>query len=105
MSVTEEESSQQSQDAMSGGAKRKIRLGAEHMNLQPSAPMSGQKIRKIKKFVFRNQKKYLARLHSSPCRSKSQKKCNSRKLRVSCKYARGSKRTFCRRRSNKNYRS
>lgn len=101
MSVTEESS----QDPMSGGAKRKIRLSGEHMNLQPSAPMSGQKIRKIKPFVFRNQKKYLARLHSSPCRSKSQKKCNSRKLRVSCKYARGAKRTFCRRRSNKNYRS
>jgi hypothetical protein len=101
MSVTEESS----QDPMSGGARRKIHLSGEHMNLQPSAPMSGQKIRKIKPFVFRNQKKYLERLHSSPCRSKSQKKCNSRKLRVSCKYARGAKRTFCRRRSNKNYRS
>lgn len=93
-----------SQEPLSGGA-RKHRLGGEHMNLQPSAPISGQKIRKIKPFVFRDQKKYLARLHSSPCRSKNQKKCNSRKLRQSCKYARGTKRTFCRRRSNKNYRS
>lgn len=105
MSETELSNQSNSQDTLSGGAKRKIRLGAEHMNLQPSAPISGQKIRKIKPFVFRNQKKYLARLHSSPCRSKSQKKCNSRKLRASCKYARGAKRTFCRRRSNKNYRS
>ena len=32
---------------MSGGAKRKIRLSGEHMNLQPSAPISGQKIKKI----------------------------------------------------------
>lgn len=96
-----------SQEPLSGGATRpKIRLGkGEHMNLQPSAPISGQKIRKIKPFVFKNQAKYLARLHSSPCRSKTQKKCNSRKLRQSCKYARGTKRTFCRRRSNKNYRS
>ncbi len=95
-----------SQEPLSGGArKRKIRLGGEHMNLQPSAPISGEKSRKIKPFIFKNQKKYLARLHSSPCRSKSQKKCNSRKLRQSCKYARGTKRTFCRRRSNKNYRS
>ena len=93
-----------SQEPLSGGA-RKHHLGSEHMNLQPSAPISGQKIRKIKPFVFRDQKKYLARLHSSPCRSKSQKKCASRKLRQSCKYARGTKRTFCRRRSNKNYRS
>lgn len=99
------QSQSESQDPMSGGAKRKIRLGGEHMNLQPSAPISGQKIRKIKPFVFRNQKKYLDRLHSSPCRSKSQKKCNSRKLRQSCKYARGTKRSFCRRRTNKNYRS
>jgi hypothetical protein len=38
-------------------------------------------------------------------RYKSQKKCNSRKLRQSCKYARGTKRAFCRRRTNKNYRS
>jgi hypothetical protein len=89
-----------SQEPLTGGA-RKIRLGNEHMNLQPSAPISGQKIRKIKPFVFKNQKKYLARLHSSPCRSKTQKKC---KLRQSCKYARGTKRAFCRRRSNKNYR-
>ena len=41
----------------------------------------------------------------SQFRLKSQKKCNSRKLRTTCKYARGTKRTFCRRRSNKNYRS
>ena len=69
------ENNHESQDplSMSGGAKRKIRLGAEHMNLQPSAPISGQKMRKVKPFVFRNQKKYLERLHSSPCRSKSQK--------------------------------
>jgi hypothetical protein len=105
MSETADNQSESQQDPMSGGAKRKIRLGAEHMNLQPSAPISGQKIRKIKPFVFKNQKKYLERLHSSPCRSKSQKKCNSRKLRVSCKYARGTKRTFCRRRTNKNYKS
>lgn len=91
--------------SLSGGAKRKIRLSGEHMNLQPSAPISGQKMRKVKPFVFRNQTKYLARLHSSPCRSKSQKKCNTRKLRQKCKYARGTKRTFCRRRTNKNYRS
>jgi len=91
-----------SHEPLSGGA-RKIRLGkGEHMNLQPSAPISGQKIRRIKPFVFKNQTKYLARLRSSPCRSKTQKKCNSRK---SCKYARGTKRTFCRRRSNKKYRS
>jgi hypothetical protein len=38
---------------MSGGAKRKIRLANEHMNLQPSAPVSGQKMRKVKPFVFR----------------------------------------------------
>jgi len=87
-----------------GARKRKIGLGGEHMNLQPSAPISGQKIRKVKPFVFRNQKKYLARLLSSPCRSVTKRKCNSRKLRQSCKYARGTKRTFCRRRSNKNYR-
>ena len=90
---------------MSGGAKRKIRLSGEHMNLQQSAPISGQKIKKIKVFRFRDQTKYLARLHSSPCRSKSKKACNSRKHRNTCKYARGTKRTFCRRRSNKNYRS
>lgn len=99
------QSQSESQDPMSGGAKRKIRLGGEHMNLQPSAPISGEKMRKIKPFVFKNQKKYLDRLHSSPCRSKTQKKCNSRKLRQSCKYARGTKRSFCRRRTNKNYRS
>ena len=101
------ENNHESQDplSMSGGAKRKIRLGAEHMNLQPSAPISGQKMRKVKPFVFRNQKKYLERLHSSPCRSKSQKKCNSRKLRQRCRFARGTKRAFCRRRTNKNYRS
>jgi hypothetical protein len=86
-----------------GARKRKIRLSGEHMNLQPSAPISGQKIRKIKPFVFRDQKKYLARLHSSPCRSATARKCKSRKLRQSCKYARGAKRTFCRRRSNKSY--
>ena len=95
-----------SQEPLSGGAtRRKTRLGGEHMNLQPSVPISGQKIRRIKPFVIRDKKKYLARLYSSPCRSKSQKKCNSRKLHQSCKYARGTKRTFCRRRSNKNYRS
>ncbi len=90
-----------------GARKRKIRLGGEHMNLQPSAPISGQKIRKVKPFVFktRDQKKYLARLRASPCRSATQKKCKSRKLRQSCKYARGTKRSFCRRRSNKNYRA
>jgi hypothetical protein len=88
-------------------SKRKIRLGGEHMNLQPSAPISGQKIRKIKPFAFKtsDQKKYLARLRSSPCRSATQKKCKGRKLRQSCKYARGTKRAFCRRRSNKNYRA
>jgi hypothetical protein len=92
-----------------GGArrKRKIRLGGEHMNLQPSAPISGEKIRKIKPFVFktRDQKKYLERLRSSPCRKSTQKKCKGRKLRQSCKYARGTKRAFCRRRTNKNYRA
>jgi len=41
----------------------------------------------------------------SQFRSKTQKKCASRKLKASCKYARGTKRAFCRRRSNKNYRS
>ena len=93
-------------DHLGGARKRKIRLGGEHMNLQPSAPISGEKIRKIKPFVFKtkDQKKYLARLRSSPCRKSTQKKCNSRKLRQSCKYARGTKRAFCRRRSNKNYR-
>ncbi len=47
-----------------GARKRKIRLGGEHMNLQPSAPISGQKIRKIKPFAIktRDQKQYLARL-------------------------------------------
>lgn len=94
-----------SEEPLVGGAKRKIKLGKEHMNLQPSLPISGEKMRKIKPFIFKNQTKYLARLRSSPCRSKSQKKCNSRKLKASCKYARGTKRTFCRRRSNKNYRS
>ncbi len=95
-----------SEEPLSGGrAKPKIKLGNEHMNLQPSLPISGQKMKKIKPFVFKNQTKYLARLHSSPCRSKSQKKCASRKLRQSCKYARGTKRSFCRRRTNKNYRS
>ena len=89
---------------LTGGRRsRKIHLSGEHMNLQPSAPISGQKIRKIKPFVFSNQKKYLARLKSSPCRRASQRKCKSRKLRQSCKMANGTKRTFCRRRSNKNY--
>jgi hypothetical protein len=96
-----------SEDQRGGARKRKIRLGGEHMNLQPSAPISGQKIRKIKPFAFKtsDQKKYLARLRSSPCRSATQKKCKGRKLRQSCKYARGTKRAFCRRRSNKNYRA
>ena len=94
-----------SEEPLSGGAKRKIKLGNEHMNLQPSAPISGEKMRKIRPFVFKNQTKYLARLHSSPCRSATARKCKSRKLRQSCKYARGTKRAFCRRRSNKNYRS
>ena len=98
-------SSAVSDEPLSGGAKRKIRLSGEHMNLQPSAPISGEKMRKIKPFVFKNQTKYLARLHSSPCRSATVRKCKSRKLRQSCKYARGTKRSFCRRRSNKNYRS
>jgi hypothetical protein len=95
---------QQGKD-LTGVAKRKIKLRNEHMNLQPSAPISGQKIKRVKPFVFKNQKKYLERLRSSPCRSKTQKKCNSRKLRQSCKYARGTKRSFCRRRTNKNYKS
>jgi hypothetical protein len=94
-----------SQEPLTGGARRKIRLSGEHMNLQPAAPISGQKIRRVKPFVIRDKKKYLARLYSSPCRSKSQKKCGSKKLRQTCKYARGTKRAFCRRRSNKNYRS
>ena len=93
------------EEPLSGGAKRKIALGNEHMNLQPAAPISGQKIKRVKPFSIKNPAKYLERLHSSPCRSKSQKKCNSRKLRQSCKYARGTKRSFCRRRSNKNYRA
>jgi hypothetical protein len=104
-SLSQSENTTASTALSAGGAKRKIRLSGEHMNLQPSAPISGQKIRKIKPFVFRNQKQYLARLHSSPCRSKSQKMCNSRKLKNKCKYARGTKRTFCRRRTNKNYMS
>jgi hypothetical protein len=103
-----ESSSFLSKLGLTGGrarGSRKIRLPGEHMNLQPSAPISGQKIRKIKPFVFktRDQKKYLARLKSSPCRSVSEKKCKSRKLRQSCKMAKGAKRSFCRRRSNKNY--
>jgi hypothetical protein len=92
-----------SQEPLSGGARRKIRLGNEHMNLQPAAPISGQKIKRVKPFKIRDKAKYLARLHSSPCRSKTQKKCNSRKLRDNCKYARGTKRSFCRRRTNKKY--
>ena len=103
----EEEDEPARKGKRSSARKRKIRLSGEHMNLQPSAPISGQKIRKIKPFVFktRDQKKYLARLRSSPCRSATQKKCKGRKLRQSCKYARGTKRAFCRRRSNKNYRA
>jgi len=93
------------EEPLFGGAKRKFKLGNEHMNLQPSAPISGQKTRKIKPFVFHDQNKYLERLHSSPCRSATARKCKSHKLRQRCKYARGAKRTFCRRRSNKNYRS
>ncbi len=93
------------EEPLNGGAKRKIMLKGHHMNLQPSAPISGQKIKRVKPFSIKDQSKYLERLRSSPCRSKSQKKCNSRKLRGSCKYARGAKRSFCRRRSNKNYRS
>lgn len=96
---------QREDEHLAGGARRKIKLKNEHMNLQPSAPISGQKIKKVKPFIFKNQKKYLERLHSSPCRFKTQKKCNSRKLRQSCKYARGTKRSFCRRRTNKNYKS
>ena len=88
-----------------GGGKRKIMLKDHHMNLQPSAPISGQKITRVKPFRFKDTSKYLDRLRSSPCRSKSQKKCDSKKLRKSCKYARGTKRSFCRRRTNKNYRS
>jgi hypothetical protein len=88
-----------------GGAKRKINLKDHHMNLQPSAPISGQKMKRVKPFTIKDPSKYLERLRSSPCRSKSQKKCNSRKLRGSCKYARGANRSFCRRRTNKNYRS
>jgi hypothetical protein len=103
-----ESSSFLSKLGLTGGrarGSRKIRLPGEHMNLQPSAPISGQKIRKIKPFVFktRDQKKYLARLKSSPCRSAAERKCKSRKLRQSCKMAKGAKRSFCRRRSNKNY--
>jgi hypothetical protein len=93
------------EEPLNGGAKRKIMLKGHHMNLQPSAPISGEKIKKIKQFVFKNTKKYLERLRSSPCRSQTKKKCESRKLTSSCKYARGTKRSFCRRRSNKNYRS
>ena len=84
---------------------RKIRLSGEHMNLQPSAPISGQKIRKIRPFRFRpDQKMYLDRLRSSPCRSVTERKCKSSKLRQKCKMAKGQKRSFCRRRTNKNYR-
>ena len=94
------------EEPLSGGggkARSKIALGNEHMNLQPSAPISGQKIKRVKPFSIKDPSKYLARLRSSPCRSNTQKKCNSRKLRQSCKYARGTKRSFCRRRSNKSY--
>jgi hypothetical protein len=38
-------------------------------------------------------------------RYKSQKKCNSRRLKVSCRSVSITKRSFCRRRTNKNYRS
>lgn len=93
------------EEPLKGGARRKIMLKDHHMNLQPSAPISGQKIKRVKPFSIKDPSKYLERLRSSPCRSKSQKKCNSRKHRGSCKYARGAKRSFCRRRSNKNYRS
>jgi len=88
-----------------GGKKsRKIHLSGEHMNLQPSLPISGQKIKKIRAFRFRpDQKIYLARLKSSPCRYYTQKKCNSLKHRRTCKYAKGTKRAFCRRRSNHKY--
>lgn len=96
----------QSEEPLSGGdAKRKITLKGHHMNLQPSAPISGEKMKRVKPFSIKDPSKYLERLRSSPCRSKSQKKCNSRKHRGSCKYARGAKRSFCRRRTNKNYRS
>jgi len=67
-----------------GGAKRKIMLKDHHMNLQPSAPISGQKIKRVKPFTIKDPSKYLERLRSSPCRSKSQKKCDSKKLRKSC---------------------
>lgn len=93
------------EEPLNGGAKRKIMLKSHHMNLQPSAPISGQKIKRVKPFSIKNTSKYLERLRSSPCRSKSQKKCNGRKLSKSCTYARGTKRSFCRRRTNKNYRS
>ena len=98
----------QSEEPLSAGGvggKRKIMLKAHHMNLQPSAPISGQKIKRVKPFLIKDPSKYLERLRSSPCRSKTQKKCNSHKLRDSCKYARGAKRSFCRRRTNKNYMS
>jgi hypothetical protein len=36
-------SSAVSEEPLSGGAKRKIRLGNEHMNLQPSLPISGER--------------------------------------------------------------
>lgn len=105
-SAQDPESQANPMSIFSGGrTKRKIRLTGHHMSLQPSAPISGEKMRKIKPFRFRNDKKYLARLRSSPCRSKSQKKCSGSKLQKSCKYARGTKRSFCRRRTNKNYRS
>ncbi len=85
---------------------RKIRLHGEHMNLQPSAPISGEKIRKIRVFRFRpDPKMYLQQLKSSPCRSVSERKCKSRKLRQKCKMAKGQKRSFCRRRTNKNYKA
>ena len=106
MSQQQDDSLQQSENnAKTGGKKsRKIRLSGEHMNLQPSAPISGQKITKIRAFRFRpDQKIYLARLKTSPCRHSTQKKCNSLKHRRTCKYAKGTKRAFCRRRSNHKY--
>jgi hypothetical protein len=44
-SLSQSENTTASTALSAGGAKRKIRLSGEHMNLQPSAPISGQKIR------------------------------------------------------------
>lgn len=41
-----------SEEPLNGGAKRKIRLGNEHMNLQPALPISGQKMRKNQAVCF-----------------------------------------------------